>query len=161
MEALIDSEDIFDHLAHYGVLGMKWGVRKDRNTGIRSGQPTAGKKRPKRTKREQKAIDSRRRASENRRTLSDQELTKRIERLKKEKELKKLTDEDVAPGKVLVRRLLSDTGNKAWGMVLAGAAGGLALLVKTQFDKKADGADFEFDYKDVPRYVMPNPNRKK
>lgn len=31
-----------DTLEHYGVLGMKWGVRKDRGTGKRVGKPVAG-----------------------------------------------------------------------------------------------------------------------
>ena len=155
---MIDSEDIFDHLAHYGVLGMKWGVRKDRRTGIPRGTPRAkgGK-----TQKELREIERRKKAAKNRRTLSDSEIESRIKRLKMEKELKQLTDNDVSPGKVLVRRLMGDTGNQAWRMVLAAMAGGIALAVKTQFDKKADGPDFKFDYKDIPRYVAPNPNRKK
>ena len=36
-----------DALLHYGVLGMKWGVRKDRSTGQRVGTPAKGTKRAK------------------------------------------------------------------------------------------------------------------
>lgn len=36
-------------LEHYGVLGMKWGVRKDRNTGKKIGKPVKGTKRAKHT----------------------------------------------------------------------------------------------------------------
>lgn len=39
------SED--DVLLHYGVLGMRWGVRKDRRTGKRVGTPAKGTKRAK------------------------------------------------------------------------------------------------------------------
>lgn len=38
-----------DELEHWGVLGMKWGVRKDRRTGKRVGQPAKGTPRAKHT----------------------------------------------------------------------------------------------------------------
>lgn len=39
----IDSADE-DTLEHYGVLGMRWGVRKDRSTGRKVGKPVKGTK---------------------------------------------------------------------------------------------------------------------
>lgn len=38
-----------DVIMHYGVLGMRWGVRKDRRTGVRKGTPIKGTRAAKRT----------------------------------------------------------------------------------------------------------------
>lgn len=64
-----------DYLLHYGILGMKWGVRRDR----RSGSSSTGKKRF--------------RKRESVKDLSDQELDRRIKRLRKEQEYNRLRNQ--------------------------------------------------------------------
>ena len=87
-------------LTHYGVKGMKWGVRKDRQTSETS---------------------KRRAARRYRRYLSDGDLDKMVQRLEKEKKLKDLVDEDTYPGKKFVKALTSDVTKRALGTVASGA----------------------------------------
>lgn len=87
----------------------------------------------------------------NRRTLSDEDIKKKIERLKLEKQLKDLSEEDVAPGKKAAKEIMSSAGKK----VLAGAlAGATAYAVKTAMTR-------EFNIKEAANYMAPNPNKKK
>ena len=118
-------EDGSEALAHYGVLGMKWGVRKD-------GKPQSfqyGSKHRKRVKqaagsagkfvkrRTETKID-RLKANANRSQLSDSELNYRIDRLRRERQLRELTRSEVTPGRNVVHKILSNTGTK----VIGGAA---------------------------------------
>lgn len=50
--------------------------------------------------------------AKNRHTMSDEELDEKIKRLKKEKELKDLTDKDVNEGKAYTKELLKDVGKR-------------------------------------------------
>lgn len=45
---LVDKLDVDEIREYYGVLGMRWGVRKDRSTGKRQGTPIKGTKKAKR-----------------------------------------------------------------------------------------------------------------
>lgn len=97
------------HLEHYGVRGMKWGVRK-------------------RSAKEEKERARRFKAVKNRRTLSDKEIKERIDRIQAEKKLKQLVEEDLTPGRAAAKRILSDSGQKVARNAAAGA-GTLAVGV--------------------------------
>ena len=137
-----------NELMHYGVLGMKGGIRRYRNkddTLTTAGKKRLSKDKDKAEKKERKV------ALKNRRSLSDVDLKKKIERLKMEKEFKNLTEEDISPGRKYVGEIMSSAGKKALTVV---AAGTMAYGVKVAMTK-------EFNIKEAAGYIAANPNKKK
>ena len=136
-----------NELYHYGIKGMRWGIRRYQNP---DGSRTAlGKKRE--SSRNDKEKKARKADAKNRRTMSDVDLKKRIERMKLEKEYKNLVDEDIAPGKKYIFEILSAIGKKTIPVVAAGA---LAYGVKVAMTK-------QFDIEEAAQYIAANPNKKK
>lgn len=88
-----------DFLEHYGVKGMKWGVRRARRSSSSSGKTTYQKE-PKR--------------------LSDAELSRRIKRLELEKKYNELNSPPPSEGKKYVKSLLENSGKTAAGAVVGG-----------------------------------------
>ena len=137
-----------NELMHYGVLGMKWGIRRYRNkdgTLTTAGKKRLSKDKDKAEKKERKV------ALKNRRSLSDEYLKKKIERLKMEKEFKNLTEEDISHGRKYVGEIMSSAGKKA---LTVAAAGAMAYGVKVAMTK-------EFNIKEAAGYIAANPNKKK
>lgn len=136
-------------LYHWGVKGMKWGVRRYQN---KDGSLTPrGKKRQKELSADEKERASRKNDLKNRRTMSDAELKKKIERLKLEKEFKNLTNEDINSGKTFVNEVMSSAGKK---VLTIAAAGAMAYAVKAAMTGK-------FDIGEAAGYIAANPNKKK
>lgn len=104
------SNNLDDFLAHYGVRGMKWGVRK----GVVN-------PRLQRTKKENTIRTQRKDARRKRQTLSDKDLDSLIKRLEAEKKVKTLLDDDLSPGKSLTQQIIRSSGTKVAGVVIAGA----------------------------------------
>lgn len=136
-------------LFHWGVKGMKWGVRRYQN---KDGSLTPrGRKRQKELSADEKERASRKNDLKNRRTMSDAELRKKIERLKMEKEFKNLTNEDINSGKTFVNEIMSSAGKK---VLTIAAAGAMAYGVKAAMTGK-------FDISEAAGYIAANPNKKK
>lgn len=131
-------------LAHYGILGMKWGVR-------RTEEQLAKARGKQNSSADAKEKESRKTDVKNRRTLSDTELQKKVERLKLEKQFKDLTNEDISPGKKLASDILKAAGTKVLSAAVAGAT---AYAVKAAMTK-------EFNIKEAAAYIVSNPNKKK
>lgn len=106
-----------EYLEHFGVRGMKWGVRKD---------PSANAQ----------VRKSRAKMYKNRRTMSDSDIKRAVSRMQMEKKLKTLVEEDITPGRLAAKEFLSKTGAAFVGAA-AGAAG--AALVKSYLAKKGLG----------------------
>lgn len=116
-----------DELVHYGVQGMRWGVRK------RSSEERIKRQEDKKVKKseaEAKKVvrDDRKKAYRNASTLSDKEIEARLRRLRTEKEFKKLSQESVAPGRTATKLILTDSGSRTMKQVAAGA-GAIAVGV--------------------------------
>ena len=115
-------------LYHYGIKGMKWGVRRTPEQ-LRHKNP---RRTIEKTQDEQKKAEMRR-ASKNRRLLSTEEIRNRIERIKLERQLKDLTDEELTPGRKFVKDIMSSTGKKVVSTVATGAT---LYAVKAAIDRK-------------------------
>lgn len=101
-----------NYLTHYGVLGMRWGVRKDRRS---SGSSTrkkisSGKSRVKKAFAKRKAANAKKKAAKNTnpKKMTDAELKKRIERLELEKKYTTLSNEQISKGKKMIADISSD-----------------------------------------------------
>ena len=135
-----DTVLVDDTLAHYGVLGMKWGVRRYQNTN--GSLTSAGKKRYSKSdarqikKNEKLAIKTRKQQAKEIKksrkndaryssTLSSNDIDKRIDRLKKEKQLRDLTRDVDSPAKSAIYNSIQANGSKIIGGLAA--AGMLAI----------------------------------
>lgn len=134
-----------NELYHYGVLGMKWGVRKSRNSG-----GSSARKKSSRDTEDIRIKGLRKKDVKNRRKLSDADLKKKIERLKMEKKLKELTAEEISPGKKFVSDVMSSSGKKVATTFVTGAT---IYGVKAAMTSK-------FNVKELASYMTPKPKSK-
>lgn len=108
----VDTITPINQLYHYGVLGMKWGVRKDRKTGAsrKTANPKGGKSATTTKSPVPKAedfLESRRYKAKAVAGLSNTELKKLNERLNLEKQYKDLTKAERQKGKNFMAEALS------------------------------------------------------
>lgn len=95
-------DDSTEELYHYGVLGMKWGVRKQKKS--------SGKKKSLVSKLKDKTASSNknqnRKSSNKPKKMTDDELKKAIARLQLEKQYKDLKKSQIKEGNKLVMEIL-------------------------------------------------------
>lgn len=121
-----------DSITHHGILGMKWGVRRQ------VGPDGLVKKSGKASSPDEQIKSQRRQDVKNRRQLSDKELIDKIGRLEREKKLRDLTESEIDEGKKMTKDALKQAGMKVATTVIAGAA---LYGIKSAISGKVDVSD--------------------
>lgn len=88
-----------DELLHYGILGMKWGVRRT---------PEQLRRARGELKSESSSKQTSSKKSRSLSDLSDDELKKKVQRLQLEEQYKRLNPERVSAGKKFAKKILND-----------------------------------------------------
>ena len=145
-----------NELYHYGVLGMKWGVRRYQNAdgsltpaGRKHAQELADKEARKAVKKDRKY------AMKNRSLLSDEELNSRIVRLQKERLLADLSRQELTPGRYKAGQIMEKYGNQIIGTAIGvGVGASLGKVVGGATDRWLSTKGYKVkDYRDgVPHY---------
>lgn len=123
-----------DFLEHYGIMGMKWGIRrKDPSGGSSGSSSTKGAKNLLKKETTDKSIKKdRKQAVKNRRKLTETDLQNRIRRNQLEKQLKDSTAENLRPKRTAAKRIIGNTAKT----VATAALPGLATYVGRKLIKK-------------------------
>lgn len=120
-------------LKHYGVLGMKWGIRRDID-------PVSGK-----IITDKSVTKERLSTKKSIRTMSTTDIKEAIDRLQNEKKLRDLIDKDVAPGRTAVNDVLTKIGVATVTTVGTAVA---TYTVKAAMQKK-------FEMKEAATFIRP------
>ena len=142
-----------NYLEHYGIMGMKWGVRRYQ---YKDGTLTPlGRKRLEKLERERSKLtsnskrpDEKAQAKKSVKDLSDEELRSMINRLQMEKQLTELTKQpETKKGKSVVGQILSKSGQAAASTLTTAA---FTYLGKQAIKKMAGGKFYKemFNIKD-------------
>jgi hypothetical protein len=135
MSSLYKRPPTSDELYHYGVIGMKWGIRRYQNA---DGTLTEAGKRHYNREANRAVKKERKSAVKNRYTMSDKEIQDRINRMNLEKRMKDLTDDDLTPGKTAVKNAFSKAGKVVMTAAIVGAlAYGGKLAIQNKVPARA------------------------
>lgn len=165
-----------DYLAHYGVLGMKWGVRNEetRRRYEHEKRVSARKEKRAQVKAEKKQLKEirkdRRRTAAIAPLKSDQEINTLHKRLEKERDIQKWTYEELHPYATKAKKVMnSPVGRTAIGIV-SPVAVGLGTYAVKRYMRNAQytlpegvhGPVYKepWSWADVSKYIA-NPAKKK
>lgn len=141
--------DIMDEnsLTHYGVLGMKWGRRKQKSSGSSNRTSRREEKKVVKEAKKRGIVSSVKKTKKVKiKDLSDSELQSKIRRLQMEKQYRDLKRDEVSKGRKMAGQILSNVGVKLGTEVLYNASGILINkatkknLVNVKDDKKKERA---------------------
>lgn len=142
METPIDVNTPINQLYHYGVLGMKWGVRKDRKSGSKKhvkGDRSTEETLVKQPKAED-FVNSRVSKSKGLSRLNNEELRKLNERLNLEKQYKELT-KDEQRGKKVVKRMTAKSLESGLQQTMTTVTAAVSLYAIKNIIEKKMGED--------------------